>query len=241
MIRTLIVDDERLARAELKRLLSAFPELEIVGEASDVAQARAAITQLSPDLVFLDIEMPECSGLDFAAELPAGLHFVFCTAFHSYALDAFSLNALDYLVKPVDPARLEKTLHRAQQALLRNEQQAHVSYLPDSHGILLKFGDSSRIVRLGDIWRFESVGNHSAVYCSYGKSYVLSSLSKIELRLDPSFFFKASRGDIIRLDALERLEPGLAAGSLVAVLKNGQQVDVSRRQALQLKQAFAGF
>lgn len=241
MIRTLIVDDERLARSELKRLLSAFPDVDIVGEASDVEQARTAISQLSPDLVFLDIEMPECSGLDFAAELPANLQFVFCTAYNSYALDAFSLNALDYLVKPVDPNRLEKTLQRAQQAHQRPDVAAPVSYLPDSHGILLKFGDSSRIVRLGEIWRFESVGNHTAVYCSYGKSYVLSSLSKIELRLDPSFFFKASRADIIRLDALERLESGVAAGSLVAVLKNGQQVEVSRRQALQLKQAFAGF
>lgn len=243
MIRTLIVDDERLARAELKRLLSVFTHIEVIGEAADAEQARDLIEALKPDLVFLDIQMPECTGLELAAELNPDLQFVFCTAFNSYALDAFSLNALDYLVKPVNPERLAKTIERAQQ---KAQPAPHViqptqNYLPDSHGILLKFGDSSRIVRLSEIARFESIGNHTAVYCPYGKSFVLSSLSKIEQRLDPQYFFKASRADIIRLDAIERIEAGVATGSLLAVLHNGQHVEVSRRQALALKQAFAGF
>lgn len=243
MIRTLIVDDERLARAELKRLLSAFAQVEVIGEAANAEQARDLIDELKPDLVFLDIQMPECTGLELAADLQPSLQFVFCTAFNSYALDAFSLNALDYLVKPVNPERLAKTLERAQQKTqpAATVAQPTQNYLPDSHGILLKFGESSRIVRLAEIARFESIGNHTAVYCPYGKSFVLSSLSKIEQRLDPQYFFKASRADIIRLDAIERIEPGVATGSLLAVLQNGQQVEVSRRQALALKQAFAGF
>lgn len=243
MIRTLIVDDERLARAELKRLLSAFANVEIIGEAANAEQAKALLDELKPDLVFLDIQMPECSGLELASELDPALQFVFCTAFNSYALDAFSLNALDYLVKPVDPERLAKTIERVQ---LKSQQASKpeanpANFLPETHGILLKFGDSSRIVRLSEIARFESIGNHTAVYCPYGKSFVLSSLSKIEQRLDPQRFFKASRADIIRLDAIERLEPGLATGSLLAVLSDGQHIEVSRRQALALKQAFAGF
>lgn len=256
--KTLIVDDERLARAELKRLLAAHPQIEIVAEA-DSAQSAKAVLQQQPDiaLVFLDIQMPGCTGLELAAGLSPDLFFVFCTAFDSYALDAFELNALDYLVKPVSPQRLAASLQRLPAAL---PQQPHdqadpqaepsdsedspytaANYLSEQHGILLKFGEQSRIVRLGEICRFESIGNHTAVYTPYGKSYVLSSLSRIEQRLDPALFFKTSRADIIRLSALEHLEPGMAAGSMLAQLQDGQQVEVSRRQVQQLKLLFGGF
>lgn len=256
--KTLIVDDERLARAELKRLLAAHPQIEIVAEA-DSADSAKALLQQQPDiaLVFLDIQMPGCTGLELAAGLRSDLLFVFCTAFDSYALDAFELNALDYLVKPVSPQRLAASLQRLpagqhQPTDDQPDQQADTSgpadspcaaanYLSEQHGILLKFGEQSRIVRLGEICRFESIGNHTAVYTPYGKSYVLSSLSRIEQRLDPALFFKTSRADIIRLSALEHLEPGMAAGSMVAQLQDGQQVEVSRRQVQQLKLLFGGF
>lgn len=265
--KTLIVDDERLARAELKRLLAVHPQIEIVAEADSAACAQQLL-QSQPDirLVFLDIQMPGCSGLELAGNLPADLLFVFCTAFDSYALDAFALNALDYLVKPLSPERLASTLqrlpanttplhaavdagagHPADHSAGHSADHSQVAaarpanYLSAEHGILLKFGEHSRIVRLGDISRFESVGNHSAVYTPFGKSFVLSSLSRIEQRLDPALFFKASRADIIRLSALEHLEPGIAPGSMLALLHDGQQVEVSRRQVQQLKQLFAGF
>jgi len=243
MWKTLIVDDERLARSELKRLLHAHPQIEIVAEADSADSARD-ILAAQPDiaLVFLDIQMPGSSGLELAAELRPNLYFVFCTAFDSYALDAFALNALDYLVKPIVPQRLAQSLSRLPAAAATtasdNSQQ---SYLPDNHGLLLKFGENSRIVRLSEICRFESVGNHSAVYTPYGKSFVLSSLSRIEQRLDPQQFFKASRADIIRISAITALEPGLAAGSMLAMLQDGQQIDVSRRQVQQLKNLFGGF
>lgn len=243
MWKTLIVDDERLARSELKRLLQAHPQIEIVAEADSADSARDILAaQPEISLVFLDIQMPGSSGLELAAELRPNLFFVFCTAFDSYALDAFALNALDYLVKPIVPQRLAQSLSRLPAAAATtasdNSQQ---SYLPDNHGLLLKFGENSRIVRLSEICRFESVGNHSAVYTPYGKSFVLSSLSRIEQRLDPQQFFKASRADIIRISAITALEPGLAAGSMLAMLQDGQQIDVSRRQVQQLKNLFGGF
>lgn len=243
MWKTLIVDDERLARSELKRLLQAHPDIEIVAEADSADSARDILAaQPAISLVFLDIQMPGSSGLELAAELRPNLFFVFCTAFDSYALDAFALNALDYLVKPIVPQRLAQSLSRLPAAAATtasdNSQQ---SYLPDHHGLLLKFGENSRIVRLSEISRFESVGNHSAVYTPYGKSFVLSSLSRIEQRLDPQQFFKASRADIIRISAITALEPGLAAGSMLAMLQDGQQIDVSRRQVQQLKTLFGGF
>ncbi len=243
MWKTLIVDDERLARSELKRLLQAHPQIEIVAEADSADSARDILAaQPEISLVFLDIQMPGSTGLELAAELRPNLFFVFCTAFDSFALDAFALNALDYLVKPIVPQRLAQSLSRLPAAAAAtasdNSQQ---SYLPDHHGLLLKFGENSRIVRLSEISRFESVGNHSAVYTPYGKSFVLSSLSRIEQRLDPQQFFKASRADIIRISAITALEPGLAAGSMLAMLQDGQQIDVSRRQVQQLKNLFGGF
>ena len=262
MINTLIVDDERLARAELKRLLSLHPQIKVVAEAASVAEARIVLEQSAIDLVFLDIQMPEVSGLEFAAELDPKLQFVFCTAFNSYALDAFALNALDYLVKPLDPQRLAHTLQRVKPHPVREQNAdghaarsaencaessadrdtAHrANYLPEQHGLLLKFGDVNRIVRLCEISRFESIGNHSAVYTPYGKSFLLSSLSRIENRLDPQYFFKSSRADIIRIDHINQLEPGMAAGTMLAVLKDGSEVEVSRRQLQTLKQRFSGF
>ena len=245
MWKTLIVDDERLARSELKRLLQAHPNIEIVAEADSADSARDMLAA-QPDiaLVFLDIQMPGCTGLELAAELRPNLFFVFCTAFDSYALDAFALNALDYLVKPIVPQRLAQSLSRlpaAQAGAVTASDNTNQNYLPDHHGLLLKFGENSRIVRLSEISRFESVGNHSAVYTPYGKSFVLSSLSRIEQRLDPQQFFKASRADIIRISAITALEPGVAAGSMLAILQDGQQIDVSRRQVQQLKTLFGGF
>lgn len=253
MIKTLIVDDERLARAELKRLLSVHPNIEIVGEAASAAEARELLDTLDVDLVFLDIQMPEVSGLELAASLHSSLQFVFCTAFNSFALDAFALNALDYLVKPLDPARLAKTLQRfrpleqpeqnqPQQASPANQSAANQeNYLPDQHGLLLKFGELNRIVRLNEISRFESIGNHTAIYTSFGKTYLHSSLSKIESRLDPQYFFKASRADIVRLDAIKQLEPGIGSGTMLAILKDGAEIEVSRRQMQSLKQTFGTF
>ncbi len=236
MIKTLLVDDERLARAELSRLLQVHPQISIVGQAANADEALALLSQHDVDLVFLDIQMPGLSGLELAAQLDADLQFIFCTAFDSYALDAFGLNALDYLLKPINPERLAKALTRVH---AKQPDEPQRNYLPDNHGLLLKFADSSRIVRLSEISRFESIGNHSAVYTSYGKSFLHSSLSKIEQRLDPQQFFKASRADIIRVSAIEQLENGVAVGSMLAIMQDGQQVEVSRRQVQVLKQLFS--
>jgi two-component system LytT family response regulator len=240
MFNTLLVDDERLARAELRRLLSPYPQITIQAEASTAEQALELMQQQAFDLVFLDIQMPGLSGLQLAPQLhnqspQKQCRFVFCTAFDQYALDAFELNALDYLLKPVAPERLERTIQKLEQQHSSGQQQ---SYLPEQHGILLKFGEVSRIKRLNEIQRFESVGNHTAVYCDDGKSFLHSSLSKVEMRLNPQQFFKVSRSDIVRIDAILQIEPGLAAGTLIVVLKDGSAVEVSRRQVQQLKQLF---
>jgi two-component system LytT family response regulator len=265
MLKVLIVDDERLARVELKRLLGKIEGVEVVGEAKNATEALAALKSQDINLAFLDIQMPEISGLELAAEIDSAqsgspkisnkVQFVFCTAFSEHAVDAFSLNAADYIVKPVNPERLQKTIQRVRELMAQSQSQdqhdaqqgkqdsqqkkqtkTHV-YLPDTHGLLLKFGHSSRIVRLQEIERFESVGNHAAVYTSSGKSFIHCALSKIEARLDPSLFFKASRSDIIRVDNIVELQSAMTSGCLLAIMASGSEIEVSRRQASALKQA----
>jgi len=234
VINVLIVDDERLARVELKRLLSKFEQLNVVAQASSGDEAIELLAQHEIDVVFLDIQMPGMSGLDLAKHIDPAIQCVFCTAFNEHAVDAFSLNAVDYIVKPINVARLEQTVDR----LMAKPTQPIDNYLPDSHGLLLKIGHSSQIVRLSEIERFESIGNHVAVYSAQGKSFIHSSLSNVEKRLDPEMFFKASRSDILRIDHIATLEDGIAAGSLLAILKSGQQIEVSRRQAKSLKDLY---
>lgn len=230
-IRTLLVDDERLARAELRRLLAVHPQIEIVGEATHAQEALVALEQLQPDLAFLDIQMPGMSGLQLAEHIEDRCQFVFCTAFDSFAIDAFGLNALDYLVKPVEPERLARTLARVRAP---DTREVGASTLPMEHGLLLKFGERARIVRLHEIERFESVGNHAAVYSPHGQSFVLSSLNRIEQRLDPAHFFRVNRSCILRLDAIRSLEPDVGHG-LIARTISGVDIEVSRRAAQQLR------
>jgi two-component system LytT family response regulator len=240
LLNVLIVDDERLARVELNRLLAKFDFVNVVAQASNGQQAVELLEQHAVDLVFLDIQMPEMTGLELAQQLDPSVKFVFCTAYNEHAVDAFSLNAIDYIVKPINIDRLKQTLERVQNTLVSDDKEV-VGYLPDNHGLLLKIGDSSRIVRLEEIERFESIGNHVAVYTSQGKSYIHSSLSNVEKRLNPAQFFKTSRSEIVRIDSIQRLEEGIAAGSLIAIMKSNQQVDVSRRQVQTLKQLFNVF
>jgi two-component system, LytTR family, response regulator len=235
MIRTLIVDDERLARAELRRLLAAHPQIESVGEAEHAEQARQRFDELRPALLFLDIQMPGLSGPTLAAELDGQAQIVFCTAYDRYAIDAFGLDAVDYLLKPVAPERLARTLQR-----LQPTSAAGLSPLPYDHGLLLKFGERARVVRLREIDRFESVGNHAAVHTAHGRAFILSSLARIEQRLDPAYFFRANRGDIRRLDAIQAIEPDVGSG-FIATLADGSQVEVSRRQAQLLRERMGGF
>lgn len=237
VINVLIVDDERLARVELNRLLNKFDQIKVVAQASSGDEAIELLKNHRIDAVFLDIQMPEMSGLELAQHIESDIQCIFCTAFNEHAVDAFSLNAIDYLVKPVAVERLKQAVDKLTSV---SPSQAPV-YLPDSHGLLLKIGQSSHIVRLNDIERFESIANHVAVYTEQGKSFIHSSLSNVEKKLDPIMFFKASRSDIIRIDQIVKLEEGVSAGSLVAMMQSGQQIEVSRRQAKSLKDLYNVF
>ncbi|ATC95682.1 LytR/AlgR family response regulator transcription factor [Pseudoalteromonas tunicata] len=231
-IKVIIVDDERLARNELKRLLAKHSQIEIIDEAKNADEAKEKIAEQKPDAIFLDIHMPGVTGLELAETLGDDVNIIFCTAYDQFAVDAFSLNAMDYLVKPVNPERLAESIAKLEK---RVEQAKEKTSLPDDHKLMVKYGEKMRIIQLCEIIRFESIGNHAAIYTPHGKAYLHSSLNKIEKKLDEANYFRASRSDIVRLDAITSMEQSIGYG-LLATLTNGQTIEISRRQATKLKQ-----
>lgn len=230
-MRVLIVDDERLARAELRRLLSAFPDVEVVGEAAHVEQARQQVAALAPDLLLLDIQMPGGTGFDVLEQLDEPPEVVFTTAYDAHAVRAFSVNALDYLLKPIEAERLAEALERVR-------QRGHVQRAPEPprttgaplERVFVRDGERCWLVQLSQVPLISSEGNYSRLHLPGHQPLLLRSLSYLEEKLDPARFFRASRQHLINLDFVETLEPG-PGGTLVARLRGGTEVEMSRRQS----------
>jgi two-component system LytT family response regulator len=235
--KALIIDDERLARNELNTLLKDFPEIEVIGEASNAKEGLEKIDSLQPDLIFLDIQMPGKTGFEMLQELDAAPHVIFVTAYDEYALKAFEVNALDYLLKPVEPKRLAETL----QKLLAAEEKevalanAHRGILTESDQVFVKDGERCWFVKLEDVRLFESVGNYAKVFFANNKPLILKSLNALEERLDDKVFFRANRKQIVNLRMVEKVEPYFNGGLLLE-LKAGEKVELSRRQAVKFKE-----
>jgi two-component system, LytTR family, response regulator len=225
-MRTMIVDDEPPARRELRRLLAEFPWIEVIDEAANIEEAAAKIEALSPELLFLDIQMPGGSGFELLTRLEHLPQVVFTTAHDEFAVRAFEVNALDYLLKPIDPQRLAGTLAR-----LKN---AHATRTPPPNAVLeqlfVRDGPRCWFVPLREVRLLTSEGNY--VRLSWGKLQPLlgRALATLEQRLDPSRFFRANRRQIVNLEFIENIELGVN-GRLHAQLRDGPEVEISRRQA----------
>ena len=235
-MKALIVDDERLARVELKRLLQPFKEINVVGEAVNVEDALEKITQLNPELIFLDIQMPGKNGFDLLEELDSVPTVVFTTAYDEYALKAFEYNAMDYLLKPIEPKRLEDTVKKI---LEKNKKEA-VQQMPDSKilaekdQVFVKDGERCWFVKLETVRLFESEGNYVRLYFDDNKPLILRTLNYLDERLDSKSFFRANRKHIINLKYIDSIETWLNGGLLVK-LRGGHKIEVSRRQAIKFK------
>jgi len=235
-MRALIVDDERLARNELRRLLAAHPALEVVGEAANPIEARAAIAALAPDLVFLDVQMPGGSGFDLLASLDAAPAVIFTTAFDQYALRAFDVSALDYLLKPIEPARLAHALRKFEARLPLPSAAPPPQQAPAADGkVFIKDGERCWFVALEQIMLFESEGNYTRVYFDANRPLLLRSLNQLEARLDPERFLRVSRRQIVNLDFVTGIAPGPGSG-MVLTLKGEIKVPMSRRRAAEFRQ-----
>ncbi len=239
MHKALIIDDERLARNELKKLLQDFPEVEVIGEAANAAEGIDKIENLSPDLIFLDIQMPGKTGFEMLMELDKAPHVIFTTAYDEFALKAFEVNALDYLMKPVEPKRLADALQKLQQAEQKEMAATLASVnrglLSENDQVFVKDGERCWFVKLSEVRLFESVGNYAKVFFSTNKPLILKSLNALEERLDDRVFFRANRKHIVNLRMIDKVEPYFNGGLLLD-LKGGEKIEVSRRQAVKFKE-----
>lgn len=237
MHKAIIIDDERLARNELKKLLLDFPEVEVIDEAANATEGIEKIDTLNPDLVFLDIQMPGKTGFAMLQELDRAPHVIFTTAYDEYALKAFEVNALDYLMKPIEPKRLADALQKLQQAEEKElaQQGFNRGMLTENDQVFVKDGERCWFVKLAEVRLFESVGNYAKVFFAGNKPLILKSLNALEERLDEKTFFRANRKHIVNLRMIEKIEPYFNGGLLLDLL-GGEKVEVSRRQAVKFKE-----
>jgi two-component system LytT family response regulator len=237
-MKALLIDDERLARNELRRLLAAFPDLEIVGEAANGGQARQLLEELAPDLLFLDVQMPGESGIELLEKLePPVPEVIFTTAYDEFAVKAFDLNALDYLLKPVDPARLTAAMDKLRakrggtlSPVEPNHNKAARDRLAADDKVFVREGERCWFVEVKSIRLLESEGNYTRVHFDNAQPQLFRSLNAMEERLDSKYFFRANRRQIINLAWIDKIEPWFSGGLLVH-LKGGAKVELSRRQA----------
>jgi two-component system LytT family response regulator len=230
-MRALLVDDERLARAGLRRLLKVHHDVVVVGEAANAAEASAQIRRLQPDIIFLDVEMPGKSGLQLLEELDDLPPVIFTTAYQDYAVRAFEVSALDYLVKPISAERLAQALDKVRKSAAKEQGTAHNTHMQQ---VFLREGDRCWIVATEQIQIFESEGNYTRVYFEGHRPLIYKSLNALETRLDTSLFLRASRTHIVNLRAIKSLE-AQPDGGLSATLAGGLIVAISRRQSRKLR------
>ncbi|MEY3198103.1 MAG: hypothetical protein RJA13_61 [Bacteroidota bacterium] len=244
IFRTLLIEDERLAREELKSLLKDFIEIDIVGEARNGLEALEMIKKLSPDLLFLDINMPEMNGFEMIKHLVEIPQVIFVTAYDEFALKAFEVNALDYLLKPVDPKRLQEAIKK-----LSNGEEDFNSHsdvflaskdrtLTLEDKVFIKDGEKCWFIELRKIRMLESDGNYVKVYFDTSRPLLLRSLNSFEERLDARFFFRANRKFIINLQWISSIENWFNGGLRVELME-GEKVEISRRQAIRFKEVMS--
>lgn len=240
ILRAIVVDDERLARKELMNLLKVHDDIEIAGEAANADEALELIRDTDPDIVFLDIQMPGRNGFELLEELERVPQVIFVTAFDEYALKAFEVSALDYLLKPVESDRLAQAIDKVRAGLKEQEKQEQENLQPANHllgaqdQIFLKDGDKCWFVRLEDIRLFESEGNYVRVFFKTNKPLILKSLNALEERLDSKSFFRANRKHIVNLQWIDQVENWFNGGLRLTLL-DGTQIEVSRRQAARFR------
>lgn len=233
-IRAVIVEDSRLARNELKELLKRHVEVELVGEAENVDKGFELIQKESPDMLFLDINMPEKDGFDLLEMLDEVPITIFTTAFDEYAIKSFEYNALDYLLKPINERRFALAIDKVKMQLEGSGSKDDGKRLTENSQIFIKEGEKCWLVKIGDISHFEIVGNYSRVYFEDENPMLYKSLNQVEEKLPENTFFRANRQQIINIDFITKVIPWFN-GKLKLTMKNGEEVEVSRRQSYLFK------
>jgi two-component system LytT family response regulator len=236
-MKALIIDDERLARKELANLLVEYKDIEIIGEAVNAEEAEELIYKLNPDLIFLDIQMPGKTGFELLETLEKSPQVIFITAYDEFALKAFEYNALDYVLKPIEPKRLDDAVNKVRAQVEKSNgivNERSKNKLTTDDQVFVKDGDNCWFVKLKEVRLFESDGNYIKVYFDKFKPMIHKSLNALDEKLDDKSFFRVSRKHIINLEWVEEIETWFNGGLMVK-LKGGEKVEVSRRQATKFK------
>jgi len=236
MIKAIIIDDERLARVELQNLLKDIPGIEIVGEASYVEEALEIIDKQKPDLLFLDINMPEKSGFDLIEEMVEVPYFIFTTAYEEYALKAFEVGAIDYLLKPIQMNRLREAIDKIKK-IIEQDKAGNNQYFSIEDRVFIRDNEKCYFVKTADIKRIVSEGNYARIYFKDQHALVHRSLNALSTKLDPQYFFRANRQELINIQYIEKVEPYFS-NTLVFTLTGNIKVEVSRRQSVLFKEKF---
>ncbi|MBT6745846.1 MAG: response regulator [Flavobacteriales bacterium] len=231
----IIIDDERLARKELTSLLAQHKKIEIIDEAANADEALIKIHEKRPNLIFLDIQMPGKTGFDLLEELDYVPDVIFTTAYDEYAIKAFEVNALDYLLKPIEDDRLRDSIDKVSEKIDIDEPSiSSDGILTENDQVFVKDGEKCWFITLKEVRYFESVGNYVKVHFDSNRPMILKSLNNLEKKLDSKTFFRANRKHIINLKWIQKSETWFNGGLLVTV--NGEEtIEISRRQAAKLK------
>jgi len=230
----LVVDDERLARKDLIALLGAYDNIKVVGEADDVPSAAKAIEKLSPDVIFLDIQMPGQSGFDLLEKADVEAHVIFVTAYDEYAIRAFEVNALDYLLKPVSTDRLAKALEKLE--LHEQEIPMKARRLNHDDRLFLMLGKHFKFLTVNRILTISAAGDYSEVLTSDGhRGLTLKSMKEWETRLPPQHFIRIHRSTIINMEYVDRVEEWFNFSFKVFLKGVEEPYLISRRYATRLK------
>jgi len=234
-MKTMIIEDSRLARAELRELLQAHPSIEICCEAENPRDALPIIAKERPELLFLDIHMPGKNGFELLEDLDYEPKVIFITAHADYALRSFEFDTVDYLLKPISAERLKRAIDKLQAEKISTNSH-HI--LDVQSQVLLRDGDTCHWVCLSDIRYFDSYGNHTYVIWNEKKTLIYRSLSKIEERIPAPIFFRVNRQQIVNIGHVSSVEPWINGGYRLE-LKNGEHIEVSRRHRSRFKEMFS--
>jgi two-component system, LytTR family, response regulator len=242
-IKTIIIDDERLAREELKLLLKDNLKIEIIDEAKNGKEGVEKCNNLKPDLIFLDISMPEMDGFEVLKKLEDIPHVIFITAYDEFAFKAFEVNALDYILKPIETVRLEEAISKTE---AKDDFESDVKIydrqsrlLKAEDHVFIKDGEKCFFIPLNKIRLFESDGNYVKVYFENKRPLILRSLNTLEEKLDPEVFFRANRKFIINTKKISHVENWFNGGLQVEMDGGEQKIEISRRQATKFKDFFS--
>ncbi len=245
-MKAIVVEDSRLAREGLVRMLVEFKELDVIGAAEDVSAALALIEQHQPDVIFLDIHMPEQNGFELLAQITYQAKIIFTTAYAEYAVQAFEHNSVDYLLKPISKERLAKAISKlCNQNLSSNKAEENDEYeqgneqsnepiLALNSRIFVKDNDQCHLIEIVNIDYIESCKNYVQIYFEQKKAFIKKTLNHVETRLPKQLFFRANRQFIINLQSVVTIVETINDGYELT-MKDGKTIEISRRNTVKLK------